>query len=239
MKMLSTFVSSLAKNAEDALARRVLPLVQGARCFVFEAPPTGEFSENVQYLDLPFPTVSIEMADGRPTWINRPQDGSGEVSYDHTFIHESAPGSYLVLSSFFRNRNGVTEMGVREWTGEDKAFALQVVQAFLAQLRTSCIATESVREKVKVRINGAKENVMIREVIHVRKEKFRTQGGLYGGPVDYSHRFEVRGHWRQIKGIGKDRAGSYSVKGMTWVVPFVKGPESKPLVRKQRVIHAQ
>lgn len=55
-----------------------------------------------------------------------------------------------------------------------------------------------------------------------------------GGVLDWSHRWEVRGHWRHVRGLGKDRAGDYIVAGYTWVKDFVKGPQDKPLVVKTR-----
>lgn len=54
------------------------------------------------------------------------------------------------------------------------------------------------------------------------------------GIIDWSHRWEVRGHWRRVKGLGKDRAGDYVVRGFTWVRDFVKGPADLPLVTKTR-----
>lgn len=35
----------------------------------------------------------------------------------------------------------------------------------------------------------------------------------------------VRGHWRDFKGIGKDRNGVRRIKGKTWVVPHTKKDE--------------
>lgn len=46
----------------------------------------------------------------------------------------------------------------------------------------------------------------------------------------YSHRFLVRGHWRD-QACGPKR----SMRKPTWVVPYIKGPEDKPLVVKDKV----
>lgn len=69
---------------------------------------------------------------------------------------------------------------------------------------------------------------------HVRKAEVTplTDHGI----IDWSHRWEVRGHWRKVHGLGKDRAGDYVVTGWTWVRDFVKGPEDKPLIKKTRVV---
>ena len=48
------------------------------------------------------------------------------------------------------------------------------------------------------------------------------------GAVDWTHRWVVSGHWRQqwLPSVRAHRA--------QWIVPYVKGPESKPLVLKDR-----
>lgn len=51
-----------------------------------------------------------------------------------------------------------------------------------------------------------------------------------------SHRWEVRGHWRSISGLGKDETGNYIVRGLTWVAAHEKGPEQARLVKKTRLI---
>ena len=48
--------------------------------------------------------------------------------------------------------------------------------------------------------------------------------------------WEVMGHWRIHDGSGKDRNGHRTMKGFTWVVPHVKGPDSVPLIVKTRII---
>lgn len=53
--------------------------------------------------------------------------------------------------------------------------------------------------------------------------------------VDWKHRWTVRGHWRNIRGVGKDQEGT-PVIGKTWVKDCIKGPEDKPLVNKTRVV---
>lgn len=54
--------------------------------------------------------------------------------------------------------------------------------------------------------------------------------------IVWTHRWSVRGHWRNIHGIGKDQNGDYVVEGKTWVSSFKKGPEDKLMVKKQRIV---
>lgn len=55
-------------------------------------------------------------------------------------------------------------------------------------------------------------------------------------PVEYACRWEVRGHWRRTRCLGKDPTGAYGVDGRTWVRSHVKGPEGKPLARRTRLV---
>ena len=54
--------------------------------------------------------------------------------------------------------------------------------------------------------------------------------------IDWSQRWEVRGHWRRLDAdsIGKDREGNYVVKGWTWVKTHEKGDPSLPFIIKDR-----
>lgn len=60
----------------------------------------------------------------------------------------------------------------------------------------------------------------------VRVLNLRSSGGgeSKGGSVDWSHRWIVRGHWRQQPyGPGGE------LRRPRWIAPYVKGPEDKPL----------
>lgn len=87
---------------------------------------------------------------------------------------------------------------------------------------------------------GNKQKHWIRKVVHIcakqKREELDREDKLQ---IDWSHRWEVRGHWRDIAGIGKDRCGEYCVKGKTWVMEHVKGPEDLPVIRKVRVYKEQ
>lgn len=52
--------------------------------------------------------------------------------------------------------------------------------------------------------------------------------------IDWSHRFWVRGHYRKIEGVGKNRDGEYCLTGKTWVREHEKGEGE--LIDKVRII---
>jgi hypothetical protein len=45
------------------------------------------------------------------------------------------------------------------------------------------------------------------------------------------------GHWREVKGIGKNRDGVYGVSGKTWVLSYVKNDVAGDPINKIRYIH--
>lgn len=51
---------------------------------------------------------------------------------------------------------------------------------------------------------------------------------------EYSHCFEVRGHWRKINGVGLNRHGERTVQGATWIRSHLKG--KKELIFKSRIV---
>lgn len=67
------------------------------------------------------------------------------------------------------------------------------------------------------------------KVIHLRKPK-RTKRADDDerAEVEWSHRWWVSGHWRQVLGKEGPR--------LVWVRPHIKGPDSKPLIIKERII---
>lgn len=80
---------------------------------------------------------------------------------------------------------------------------------------------------------GPKPDPMARTVkMLVLREPPRSHGSGSGdgGAGRYSHRFVVHGFWRnQPCGPG------HSERRLTWVAPFVKGPEGTPLVERETV----
>jgi len=68
---------------------------------------------------------------------------------------------------------------------------------------------------------GQGRKVKIKKVIYVGKRKTIEAQGHRN--VDWPHKWLVRGHWRKIVGVGKDRENNYTQKDFTWVVPHTKG----------------
>lgn len=70
-------------------------------------------------------------------------------------------------------------------------------------------------------------------VAALRKIRVDQEGideAAHRGSSNYSHRFLVRGHWRK-QPCGPAR----KMRRVTWVVPYVKGPDDKPFIAKDQI----
>jgi hypothetical protein len=110
-----------------------------------------------------------------------------------------------------------------------------VLNPVLARLQNGRLFQSSDKETIRIRSGSAKGIHKIRNIIYVGKRSEKSHQTPTGKTIEYSHRFEVRGHWRKLeRGLGKNRAGERVVTGFTWVNDHTKGDESLPLVKKIR-----
>lgn len=100
----------------------------------------------------------------------------------------------------------------------------------------------------QVRRNARRKGYQISSRVYVRSPRRPTQTIGPGEHIDFSHRFEVRGHYkhfgvdtRLFKATKRDQPHkiiNHPTRGevvRVWCPNFVKGPEDKPLVPKTRV----
>ena len=111
-----------------------------------------------------------------------------------------------------------------------------LVKHYLNRLQTEKTGLEAVRTSLRIGTGSNKRVHRIRRVIHVRPKKQANNEASGNSKIDWSHRYEVRGHWRKIDTLGKDREDNYTVQGYTWVRNHIRGPESLPLIKKTRVV---
>lgn len=115
--------------------------------------------------------------------------------------------------------------------------ATQLFSVMNQTKRDISFGIEKVSERVRIGTGQNRKQLKIRNLVHLAPKKSAKLYALESKKdIDWSHRWEVRGHWRKITGIGKNRYDDYCVKGFTWVVPHSKGPEEKDLVKKTRWI---
>lgn len=199
-------------------------------------------------LDLPFEACFFE-APGKNYYLQvldqRKSDTEGvivlmDVQVAFVMVHELPTGGYSIFS-FGKINNGTAwfhSYSDEEPTNHENLWLKKLVRIILKSMKTKVTAVERVNIKQKSRVNGQNIHHRIKEVIHCVQSKRNDliRRVEEHSTIDWSHRWEVRGHWRKISGVlGKDRRGHYTVQGFTWVVPHEKGPENKPLVKKVRV----
>jgi hypothetical protein len=180
----------------------------------------------------PFKVFSYEILNGN---ITSPKDDQVEfpIFTKCVMVYEVEPATKYHYFSLVDHPDGLNVIS-------SNAFGFITQQMFKRiEAAGDREGEEKVREKIKIGTGKNKRFHTIRKIIHVcpKKSVATYDGTIYGGKVDFSHRFSVRGHWRSLpEKLGKDRDGNYSVHGWTWVSDYIKGPEDKPLIRKTRIV---
>lgn len=204
--------------------------------FVFKMPQLGRvlgYFEAETFvkdpIDAPFPVFSIEHVDGDVGSILLNGDRRCGIFPQCLVVIEESPMQYKIFALIDSIKGG---LGILRLGNE----VLPIVRSFLEHINVGIVGSEITRVVAKVGSGKTKKVIRIRRIIHVipKKESIKTK--LEMKNVDWTHRFEVRGHWRKIDSLGKDRNGDYSVSGFTWVINHTKGPEGMPLVKKVRLI---
>lgn len=200
----------------------------------FEKLPDVETFGTVEYeLDAPFKVFSIECLEPEQPVVYAEaldhEDKPVKVKIWCILVREISPKEYLYLTLMSGYGN---ELQVSASNNEGP-----IVAKYLNLLARHRTGVESVRVSMKIGQGKNKRHYRLRRVIHVCPKSQIEKRYTGTKSVDWSHRFEVRGHWRKLDGgLGKDREGNYCVSGFTWVTHHIRGPEHLPLVKKVRVI---
>lgn len=119
--------------------------------------------------------------------------------------------------------------------------AKTTLQAWLSAMKSNVMGMEKTNTVLQLPKKDNPKRTQpheVRRIVRVATKKsapnLRPISGA--GEIDWSHRWEVMGHWRKVDTIGKDRGGDYCVEGFTWVKEHIRGPEEMPLVKKPRVV---
>jgi hypothetical protein len=191
----------------------------------------------------PFQTCWIEVP--RRGAIFSKGEGGINAQYYGMLLHEAAPHRYLYailkngksLKDEYEICVGMINMAMPH---KNPSSEYAIIQAFLQPFSMAySMGTQRANVHIKLRRNGKNEHHKIRHIVHiVAKTKGSREALESTMNIDWSHRWAVRGHWRELPEgkLGKDRSGEYVVRGFTWVEDHVKGPEDKPYIEKTRVI---
>lgn len=196
-------------------------------------PFSFEPSQAPHLLDLPFATCVLESTDKTLFNMDSRDLPAGSSDIQSLLVTEM-DGGYGFL--------GITEEGDSTWAVDPETDAYKL---FMTVTKSFCdfINSKSAKvgqSKTNIRFkHKATGLVKIKKLIHISKlvKDKPIQPGQFRD-VDWSHQWEVRGHWRSVGmgKIGKDRNGGYKIKGFTWVQAHFKGPDDKELVKKIRKV---
>jgi hypothetical protein len=177
---------------------------------------------------LPFKTCWLEVMNGGLANWDMP---SGRWELRGLLIEEYAPEkfNYVLLVDQSNGRQALyalhDDMDYEQHTEKFRKVAREAAFQTISRLNNRSLEAGVVNNHEKLKIKTAQGKIFhrIRKIIYVVSKKSR---GLpidgISQQVDWSHRWLVRGHWRSIAGLGKDRDGNYCIAGFTWVTEHEK-----------------
>jgi hypothetical protein len=154
-------------------------------------------------------------------------------------VNETGPNEYEIFSMLYNeaiNKNVIGRAKCISATEHATTFAF--INSVTSLLNCGARGSQSTKDFVKFRNkHGKTKKYFLRKVVHICSKSKKENLTKKGLDIDWSHRWEVRGHWRDIPGVlGKDRVGDYCIEGKTWVTEHIKGPEEQPFIRKTRLL---
>jgi len=201
----------------------------------FEATTPREASEEDHPIDQPFEVFSMEYAGDH--YITVPRDDDPIKVYIDAMICEEvgkAHRYYLLVIT-----NGVESVLCLE--GDAASAYSSVVAGMLEKLKRFDCGVEKVKENVSYRSKDSKKKKNIsKDVVFIVADRGNTPKPALGSRnVEWSHAFEVRGHWRSYPNkpdfVGVDRHGDRTQPGRTWVKHHTR-KEDKEFKKKVRVV---
>lgn len=210
--------------------------------FVFSATPLKDKSVSNDLIDdklgdiedAPFPIFSVEIDDpkvmlGSLTGPNR----RNEILVMCIMAVEVKPQQFLLYVYVTEDNNPFVRPTVLL---TNHSFIMPLLEMYMERMTKEQMGLETSRTNVKLGTGASKKMHRIRRIIHVAPKSVVRKGSESTRSIDWTHRFEVRGHWRKHEGVGKDRSGNYTVHGWTWVSNHTRGPEHMPLIKKVRTV---
>lgn len=208
--------------------------IENCNPFVFtpseETTVDSVISNEETGIDAPFKVFSIEVL-GDYICIPNPEQRHLKTYIDCILVREIQPKqfSYLSLCEIRDSGNSRRVLLLTQSEGH-------IVEKMLRRLKREAVGVEHVRERVKLASGADKRVATFRKIVHVRPKNQIQHESSETRNIDWNHRWSVRGHWRAIQGLGKDREGKYCIENNTWVSEYEKGPEDAPLISKVRVV---
>jgi hypothetical protein len=232
-------LKAYAKNAQEELstikAEEIHPFVFMDFGKPPGSPPIRFDVQDTPFIDLPFEHCIFEAAGGAVLFK---YTNTGHLT---TAIMVKEYGdSYVFVEEFFRpSNNDYCVRVVTPEQGELYTGLKDITNTLCKRLHDKDIRLGSVKCKDKFK-NNRRSSSYIKEVVCVTGERYTNKNTkLVGKNIQWSHSWKSCGHWRKVKGIGKNRKGDYCLEGRTWVRPCVKGNKVLEPIQKTRVVQAK
>ena len=260
MEILDTFIQMLQRNPDGTLIETsqvhsrekkaaVLDRIEDTNFFVLSAEVASKFDSGFDFeVAPPFRTCwfqflekQVRVDGGITTQFGFVENGNFKIF--GLFIDEIGPLKYLfAMMTSHPGHDGMMRLHMGQCSQDENSEMWRTVAQFLQPFSKSftCgMEKTSARLKFK-KSSGEKVIHKIKKLVHILpknatdsdKQIIETQSAS----IDWTHRWQVRGHWRKMDGIGKNRAGEYIVSGYTYVAEHEKGPDDAPLVKKTRLV---
>lgn len=235
LKNRASMHSNMLKTFE---ARGILVGYSGVneyRNFIFMKPLNwSDRSDDIKYMSLPFKKTSFEVY--RYLQFHSLENGVLSFTCGILFEEKSPLEFKITVNIFFIGKNGEFGFSNNFTTNPDELRPL--LSVYMKELDRGFFSNKS-GEVLRYRDEKRnKKKSVIKDTVYVFRNKKEADDYTKktGDKTDYSHRFEVRGHWRKIQRMGKCREGCYCTWGYTWVKDFEKGNKNLPLVKKTRLL---
>jgi hypothetical protein len=207
---------------------------------------TDDLRTNVSYeknfsFPLPFETTWIERQNKSALISLRTKETPNILTFVTALLIEckkdSSPSCYALRVDIDSNTGTSIEEFV-EITG-NYYIIFNFIEALMFDIRAKAILLDTpfinfFPTKKHSRLSRIlKPNPIIRVVLNRELKNYPKH--ILSQHIDWSHRWEVRGHWRKVSGIGKDSTGEYCVNGFTWVKDQERGKQGVPVTKKTRI----
>lgn len=217
--------------------------------------------EEIERVSLPFQCCFFEFFDASGFLKIKAYEGVN-ISFCSFLVAETSPTDWLLWAEAENDSNGESAMlfaeinlpktintltmkGGLELVGDLNfdlgTHAIGRFFAVLLALQQTHLAGRTLKgETIRFRDNKRElRKVKISPAVHVFPKTTDYPKVNLGADIEWSHRWTVRGHWRKVAGIGKDREGKYTQSAFTWVLPHEKGRDDQKAIQKTRIFHQQ
>lgn len=223
------------KHTDDPLADMV-GFFGKAKEFMDQTTPK-EVSEENHPIDPPFEVVSMEYAGDHYITVGKDTDPLS-VNIDAIMVEEVGDKYryYMLLETTGFGKSVLIA------ENEEAEKSSGIIAEMLEKLNKHNCGTEknTATSGVSYRPEGSKKKRYISKdiVFIVADNPTRRSKALVSRDIDWSHAFDVRGHWRYYDKsdfVGYDRKGNKNQRGRTWVSHYQKNKD-KEHQKKIRVI---